>query len=103
MDILIFGTLCAVGLFSLIYVKVKAFKHRYTQGLNISKGNLLVARFVKAYDDDSLSAAQKDAVLTKVIEDMQAHNEDVKLFVKHSPEELPDNVTSIDSRYRDAV
>lgn len=95
MDILIFGVMVAVAIFTVIYVQVKIFTNRYTQSLSESKGNSLIANFIKVYDDENMSLTDKDEKLTAILNEFRKHSES-NMFVTCQPDELPENVTHIE-------
>lgn len=98
MDYLILGVLVGSAIFAAVYVKVKLLKSRYVEGVSMSDGNKLVIKYIRTYDNKKLNPREKDEQMTKIINEMRLHSENVNMFAKNLPVELPCNVSSISSR-----
>ena len=88
MDCLIFGSLLGAALFSAAYSIAKWVKPQYVGDDSISEGSALVVRYMKIYEDESLSPIDKDAQMTKIINNMRAHSNRVQTDVNDLPVNL---------------
>jgi len=97
-DCLILGSLLGAALFYIGYSIAKCFKPQCVEDVSISGGSALIMRYMKIYDDQSLSLIDKDAQMTKIINKMRAHSNSVKIVVNNLPVDLPINISNIDSK-----
>ena len=102
MDILISFFSIGSILAGFLWVALKEWRSRYSESINQQRANDLISRLVAVRNNKSMTPRRRQELTRVIIQEMHEHH-DNREFVTELKENVPDNVSDIRERFKDAI